>query len=145
MPKYLVTHFEGIKDISLLYNSTFIYLAGTFVPTGFAAKTFLFTPAVAAKPDPNDKKAGAFDAETSTLRETFVHTFWSHSKRVKVLIQRTGSLAAMVGMHTWLHTYVAVDGAEGYGAAGWSGVWALAATVTGFAFFWMSHVDGVLS
>ena len=143
MPKYLVTHFDGIKDISLLYNSTFIWLAAALIPTGIAAKIFLFTPAVAAKPDSGKKNVTSFDAETATMRDTIAYNLWGHSKRIRILMQRTGTLASMVGLHTWLHTYVAVDGAEGFGAAGWSAVWALAATCTGVAFIWISDVDGM--
>ena len=143
MPKYLVIHFEGIKDISLLYNSTFIWLVVAFVPTGVAVKTFLFTPSIAAKPDAHEEKTALFNAETATLSQTVAYNLWGYSKRVRVLIQRTGILVATVWLNTWLHTYVAVDGAEGAGAAGWSAVWALAATISGIGFKWVGDVDGI--
>ncbi|KAL9101849.1 MAG: hypothetical protein Q9163_002933 [Psora crenata] len=143
MPSYLVTHFEGIRDISLLHNSTFLWLCAAFIPTGVAAKTFLFTPAVAAKPDEYDEKAASFDPQTATLMETIEYNLWGHSKRVRTLMQRTVTLAAIVGLHTWLHTYIAVDGAEGFGGAGWSSIWALAATLTGLGFLWVGNVDGM--
>ncbi|KAL9127258.1 MAG: hypothetical protein Q9217_003817 [Psora testacea] len=143
MPSYLVTHFEGIKDISSLYNSTFLWLCAAFIPTGIAAKTFLFTPAIAAKPDAYDEKATSFDPETASLMETIEYNLWGHSKRVRTLMKRTATLAVIVGLHTWLHTYVAVDGAEGFGAAGWSSIWALAATLSGLGFWWVGNVDGM--
>lgn len=143
MPEYLVTHFEGIKDISSLRNSKFIMLLATFLPIGLAAKAFLFTPATAAKPDAYDEKTASFDSETATLGQTIEYNLWGYSKRTRVLIQRTATLATLVGLHTWLHTYVAVDGAEGFGAAGWSGVWAVAAILTGMCFWWTANVEGV--
>ena len=36
-----------------------------------------------------------------------------------------------------------VEGAEAYGAAGWAGVWAAAAAVTGGAFWCVADVEGV--
>ena len=143
LPKYLVTHFEGIKDISSLYNSTFIWLVAAFLPIGVAVKTFLFTPSIAAKPDFNAKEIASFNAETATLRQTIAYNLWGKSERVKVLVQRTGTLAATVGLNTWLHTYMAVDGSEGAGAAGWSAVWAIAATITGILFKWVGDVEGI--
>ena len=143
MPEYLVLHFEGIKDISSLRNSKFIMLLATFLPIGLAAKTFLFTPATAAKSDAYDEKTASFNTETSTLSQTIEYNLWGYSKRTRVLIQRTATLASLVGLHTWLHTYVAVDGAEGFGAAGWSGVWAAAAILTGICFWWTADVEGV--
>lgn len=141
MPKYLVTHFEGIKDISTLRSSTFLVLCATLFPTGLAAKTFLFTPAEAAKTDAYDNKIAAFDAETASLSETLIHNVWGYSSRIRTLMRRTGVLIGLVGLHTWLHLYVAVEGAEGFGAAGWSSVWMIAATLTGIGFAWVGDVN----
>jgi len=143
MPVYLVSHFDGIRDISSLYNAQFPWLIAAFIPTGIAAKVFLFTPATAAKPDAADKEMASFDPETASLGETIMYNLWGHSKRVRTLIERTAILVVVGGLHTWLHTFVAVDGAEGFGAAGWSSVWALAATLTGVAFWWVGDVEGM--
>ena len=143
MPTYLVIHFDGIKDISSLYSVGFLVLCAAFLPTGLAAKTFLFTPATAAKPDSRDGVIASFDAETATFAETIEYNLWGQSARVRTLIQRTATLAAIVGSHTWLHTYVAVSGAEGFGAAGWASIWALAAVLTGAGFWWVGDVDGM--
>ena len=144
LPSYLVTHFEGIRDISTLYDSTFPFLIAFFVPAGFAAKTFLFTPTMAAKRGPAEEEATAtFDPENSTLGETFVYNFWGYSKRVKTLITRTAALVTVSSVHTWLHTYGAVEGAEGFGAVGWASVWALAALLTSAAYLVVGDVEGV--
>lgn len=67
LPTYIMMHFDGVRDISKLYNSYFPFLAASFVPLGFAAKIFLFTPATAAKPDRYDKEITSFDTEEATL------------------------------------------------------------------------------
>ena len=139
-PSFFVTHFEGIKDISSTYNSQFVLLCAAFLPTGFAAKTFLFTPSTAAKPDSYDDKVAAFDPETATLGETLLHNIFGHSHGVRILARRSLTLAAVVGIHTWLHTYLVVDGAEGFGAVGWSSIWVLAALSTGLSFGWVENV-----
>lgn len=141
VPKFFVTHFEGIRDISSLYNSQFVLLCAAFIPTGAAAKTFLFTPSTAAKADAYDVKVATFNAETASLKETILYNIYGHSKRVRILGERSLILAGVVGFHTWLHTYLVVDGAEGIGAVGWSSIWSAAAIVTGLAFAWVGDVD----
>lgn len=143
LPNYLITHFDGLRDMSALHNGNFPYLVASFLPLGFAAKVFLFTPATAAKPDKHDKEIAKFDAETATLRETVLYNVWGYSKRTRALIKRTATLVAMAGFHTSLQTYTTVEGAELFGALGWSSVWALAATLTGAAYWWVSDVDGI--
>ena len=143
LPIYLVTHFDGIKDISALHNKNFPFLAASFLPMGFAAKMLLFTPATAAKPDRHDKEVAKFNPEDATLGETVWYNVWGYSRRTRVLIKRTTTLIAVVGLQTSLQTYVTVEGAEAFGALGWSSVWALAATITGAAFWWVADVQGM--
>ncbi|KAL9075308.1 MAG: hypothetical protein Q9161_001685 [Pseudevernia consocians] len=143
LPVYLVTHFDGMRDISAAYNPNFPWLILSFLPTGFAAKVFLFTPATAAKADKHDKETAAFNPETATLGETVAYNLWGYSHRARILMKRTATLVAMGGAHTILQTYGSLEGAEFLGAAGWSSVWGLAATLTGAAFLWVGDVDGV--
>ena len=96
-----------------------------------------------AKKDSEDAKIEAFDPETATLGETVWFNVWGYSKRTRTLVLRTATVVVVGGFHTWLQTYVTVEGAEGYGAAGWASVWALAATVTGVVFLWVGDVEGV--
>lgn len=143
LPVYLVTHFDGMRDISAAYSPNFPWLILSFLPTGFAAKVFLFTPATAAKADQHDKETAAFNPETATLGETVVYNLWGYSHRARTLIKRTITLVAVGGVHTMLQTYGSLEGADLLGAAGWSSVWGLAATLTGAAFLWVGDVDGV--
>ena len=126
-----------------MHDGNFPYLVASFIPLGFAAKVFIFTPATAAKPDRHDKEIAKFDPESSTLGETILYNFWGYSKRTRALIVRTATLAAVTGLHTSLQTYITVEGAEALGAIGWSSVWSLAATLTGVAYWWVGDVQGM--
>ena len=143
LPKYLVIHFDGLRDITAAYSTNFPWLILSFLPTGFAAKVFLFTPATAAKSDKYDKKTAAFNPETATLGETVVYNLWGYSHRARILIMRTATLVAVGGAHTVLQTYGSLKGAELMGAVGWSSVWGVAAALTGVAFLWVGDVDGM--
>lgn len=143
LPVYLIIHFDGIRDISAAHSAALPFLIFSFFPLGVAAREFLFTPATGAKPDVHDRKVASFNPETATLWETIMYNVWGHSKRTRTLIQRTATLVSVTAFHTWLQTYVAIEGTESYGAAGWSGIWAVAATATGVAYWWVGDVEGV--
>lgn len=143
LPVYLVTHFDGLRDISAAHNARLPFLIASFIPIGIAAKSFLFTPATGAKRDLGDIKRTAFNPETATLVETVEYNVWGYSKRTRTMIQRTATLATVVFLTSWLKVAQTVEGAESSGAAGWAGVWATAAMLTGTAFWWVGHVDGV--
>lgn len=143
LPVYLINHFDGIRDISIIHNRNFPWLMASYIPMGFAAKVFMFTPSTAAKPDAYDKEIAKFNPESATLSQTVIYNFWGFSKRTRTLIKRTATVVVVGGLHTWLQTYVSLEGAEAFGAAGWSSVWAIAATWVGVAFWWVADVEGM--
>ena len=143
LPVHLVLHFEGLRDISAAHSAALPFLILSFLPAGYAAREFLFTPATGAKRDLGDIKNLAFNPETATLWETVRYNLWGYSKRTRTMIQRTATLVMVSGLNTMLQTFVTVEGSEFYGAAGWSGVWALAAALTGTVFWWVGDVEGV--
>ena len=110
---------------------------------GYAAREFLFSPATGAKKDLGDIRNEAFNPETATLSETVRYNAWGFSKRTRTMIKRTATLVTVTALNTWLQTYVTIEGSESYGAAGWSGVWALAAALAGTVFWWVADVEGV--
>lgn len=140
---HLVIYFEGIRDISATHSADHISLVALFLPLGWAAREFIFTPAVGAKPDAHDKKTAAFNPETATLSETMEWNFWGFSKKTRVLVERTATAAAIGGLHTWVQAYFTIEGVEAYGAAGWAIIWVFAAIATGTAFSWVANYDGV--
>ena len=143
LPVHLVIYFDGIHDISAAHSAALPFLIASFLPVGYAAREFIFTPATGTKRDLGDIKSLAFNPETATLLETVQYNVWGYSKRTRTLIKRTATLAALSGLNTWLQVYFTIEGTEGYGAAGWAAVWATAAAVTGIVFWWVGDVDGV--
>ena len=140
---HLVIYFDGLRDISAAHSAALPYLIASSLPIGYAAREFIFTPATGARPDLGDIRAKAFNPETATLMETVRYNVWGFSKRTRTLVKRTATLVAVAGAHAWLQVYVTIEGAEGYGAAGWAGVWATAAALTGAAFWWVADVEGL--
>ncbi|MCJ1255372.1 hypothetical protein MMC24_003188 [Lignoscripta atroalba] len=143
LPVHLVVHFEGLRDISAAHSAALPFLICSFLPVGYAAREFLFSPATGAKKDLGDIRNEAFNPETATLSETVRYNAWGFSKRTRTMIKRTATLVTVTALNTWLQTYVTIEGSESYGAAGWSGVWALAAALAGTVFWWVADVEGV--
>lgn len=143
LPLHIVTHFDGVRSLQGAHEAAYPFVALGVVPLGFAAKAFIFTPAMGGRPDLRDARNAAFNPATASFWETIKYNVWGHSKRTRTLIQRTTTLIAFTGLYTWFQTYFVVEGAEFFGAAGWSGVWALAASLTGIAFWWVGNVKGV--
>lgn len=141
LPVYLVTHFDGIRDISAAHNANLPLLISLFFPIGAAAGEFLFRASQGTKPDAHDVQTASFNPETASLSQTLAYNFWGYSARTRSLIKRTATVVVITGLHTWLQTYVAIEGVEAYGAAGWSAVWSSAAAVTGLAFWWVGNVE----
>ncbi|KAI9833046.1 MAG: hypothetical protein M1819_003879 [Sarea resinae] len=140
LPVYLVVHFEGIKDISAAHSAVLPFLVASFLPVGYAAREFIFTPAVGARADLGDARSRGFNPATATLLETLKYNVWGGSKGSKVVIQRTTALVLISGFNTWLQSYVTIEGVEAAGAAGWAGIWAAAGLLTGLTFWWVGDV-----
>ncbi|KAI9703610.1 MAG: hypothetical protein M1836_007380 [Candelina mexicana] len=140
LPVYLVTHFDGMRDISAAHSAALPYLLASFVPVGYAAREFLFTPSTGSQSNRGDAVSSAFNPESATLGETVKHNLWDYPKRTQVIIGRTATLVAVTGFNTWIRTYASIEGSEIYGAAGWAGVWAAGAATTGVALWWVGDV-----
>ena len=143
LPVYLVTHFDGLKDISAAHSAAFPLLIFSFLPIGYAAREFMFTAATGAKPDARDQELARFNPATATLGQTVMYNLFGYSKRTRTFIQRTATVALVGGLHTWLQLYVAIEGTEGLGAAGWSMLWSSAALLTGTAYWWVGDVEEI--
>ncbi|KAL8946203.1 MAG: hypothetical protein Q9222_007373 [Ikaeria aurantiellina] len=143
LPKYLILHFDGIKDLSGAYEAVLPGVILGFLLSGYAAQSFLFRPALGAKPDAHEMKMAEFDPETATLSETIWWNVWGYSKRSRTLIKRTAVLAFASAMQTGLRTYITIDGVEPAGAAGWASMWAAAAFSVGGVFWWVGDAEGV--
>lgn len=51
-----------------------------------------------------------------------------------MVIRRTATLMLIVGINTFVQTFVTIEGVEAVGALAYSGVWVIAAAITGAAF-----------
>lgn len=143
LPIHLVTNFDGLRSMGGIYEAQFLTLALLYIPAGVAAKVFLFTPATASKKDFADAQRAAFDPKTATLEETLWYNVWGFSKRGRVMISRTAILSGVTFLYSWLQVYASIEGAESLGAAGWACVWAIAAALTGVAYYWVINVEEI--
>ncbi|KAI4177094.1 MAG: hypothetical protein LQ343_000576 [Gyalolechia ehrenbergii] len=145
LPTFLIVHFEGLRDLSGAYTADLHFVTAGFIVSGYAAQSFLFMPALGAKPDAHDLKMAEFDPETATLGQTVWYNVWGYSKRSRILIKRTATLAVASAMQTGLRTYFTIQGVELAGAAGWAAMWAAAAVLVGGVFWWVGDVDTIFN
>jgi hypothetical protein len=129
LPTYLVTYFSDLPSIAAAHSATPISLLPLTLLLGLAAKTFIFTPAVAAAPA---RTAGApFNPVTATLGETFLYNLWGYSAQGKVVIKRTLTAMVVSGVNTFALAVVTVRGVEATGAVAYAAAWVASAGITG--------------
>ena len=133
LPVYLVSYFDGIPSIAAAHTATLISLFPTTLLLGLAAKSFIFTPATGATTSLLEAEQTAFNPATASFGEHVRYNLWGFDKRTKVVIQRTATLMAVVGVNTFVQTAVTVEGVEGRGALGYAAVWVVASAVVGAA------------
>ncbi|CZR54376.1 uncharacterized protein PAC_04260 [Phialocephala subalpina] len=131
LPVYLVTYFSDIKTVAAVHNSSVVTLFPLTLLLGVAARSFIFTPAAASAPSKADAKLAAFNPASATLAETFWYNVWGFTTRTKIVIKRTATLMLIVGTNTFVQIFFTVEGVEAIGAAAYSGIWTLAAGITG--------------
>ncbi|KAF9874105.1 hypothetical protein CkaCkLH20_08477 [Colletotrichum karsti] len=131
LPETLVVYFQGLPTITPAYNATFFTILPVTIAFGIAAKTFIFTPFVATGKTAEDGKLEEFDPVTATLGETLAWNLWGYTTRAKVVIFRTTVAMILTGVNTYLQTFMTINAVQSYGAAAYSGVWVVAAFLTG--------------
>jgi hypothetical protein len=129
LPVYLVTYFSNIPSVSATHSATLITIFPVTILLGLAAKSFIFSPAISIAPS----KKTPFNPGTATLAETFFYNIWGHSKRTKIVIQRTVTLMLVSGINTFVQTFVTIEGVEARGALAYSAVFFVAAGISGAA------------
>ena len=133
LPVCLVSYFADIPSVAPAHSASPISLFPLCLLFGVALRSFVFTPAAAAKPSLADAKARAFNPKTATLGETIRYNLWGYETRTRVVIQRTAVLMFVSGMNTFVQTFVTVNGVEVTGSAIYSAVWIVAAGISGSA------------
>ncbi|KAE9379167.1 hypothetical protein N431DRAFT_499806 [Stipitochalara longipes BDJ] len=133
LPVQLATYFSNIPTLVPAHVATPISLLPLSILLGLAAKSFIFTPSVAAEPSLADVKKVAFNPATASLGEHLAYNAWGYSKRSKVVIKRTAALMLATGVNTFVQVFFTIEGVEFTGAVGYSSVWLLASGMTGAA------------
>ncbi|KAK3638279.1 hypothetical protein LTR22_017921 [Elasticomyces elasticus] len=143
LPVYLITHFDSIRSVQRAHDASVPLLLLSFIPMGWATSQFLFTPSIGSRGNPGltDPKIYPektdFDPETATFGETLAFNLGfkgGFTKRAQVLVKRSAVLIVCSVANTFTRTLLTVDGTEPFGAAGWAGVWGLAALLTSVAY-----------
>jgi hypothetical protein len=133
LPVYLVTYFPNIRSIAPTHSGTYVNLLPMTLLFGLASNALIFTPAAATVPSSMDTKLATFDPETATLKETFWYNIWGFSTITKVVIKRTATLVLVIGVNTFMQTFVTIEGVEAAGAVAYAGVWMVSTGITGAA------------
>lgn len=136
LPRTLVLYFTGIPSVEPAYSAaSFLFVsipaAVLSLAFGLAARSFIFTPTATTGPAPEDAKLRTFDPVTATLGETALFNLWGFTAQTKVVVVRTLTVMALVGVTTYLQCSMTITGIEPYGAAVYASVWVLAALFTG--------------
>ena len=140
LPSFLVIHFDGLRTVAQAHNSQIPSLVLSSIPIGYAVSDFILWHYISVQPNTGDAVQTAFNPATATLSETFFYNVWGYSKRTRVLLSRTLTLAVLTGLNTWFRTWTSLEGAESVGAAGWAGVWTVATIIVGAVFSWVGNV-----
>lgn len=131
LPVALVTYFDNIPSIEAAHNATPISLLPVTLVFGLAARSFIFTPAIATPTSRVNSDLVAFNPASATLIQHIQHNFWSYSQRTRVIIKRTATLMLVTGINPFLHAFVTLQGVQARGAAAYALVWVVAAFTSG--------------
>lgn len=126
----LVLHFEGIHTIEPS-QSSLIILTTLALFSGFAARSFVFTPIAATGRTAEDEKHARFDAVEAGLLETFWWNVWGYTTQTKVGIARTLAVVAITGINTYLQSAITISGVDSQGAVAYAAAWSVAAFLGG--------------
>ncbi|KAF2403673.1 hypothetical protein EJ06DRAFT_450500, partial [Trichodelitschia bisporula] len=124
LPVFVATHFHDLPTLELAHSRGYVDLLPLFVPLGWAAFAFLFSPSAGAQNNLGDARAAAFNPATASMWDHIVHNAWGWEKGTRVLISRTVVIGILVGVGTWVRVWGTVEGAESLGALGWAALWA---------------------
>ncbi|KAI1330398.1 hypothetical protein F5Y16DRAFT_16527 [Xylariaceae sp. FL0255] len=140
LPTYLISYFANLPSLARAHESSYVNLVPVTLVLGFAARSFIFTPAEATPRTAVDDRNESFDPVKASLKDTVAWNFWGWSSQTKTAFGRTALLCLVTGLNTFLQTRLTVLGVETMGAIAWSAVWVGAGAVTGLA---LSAVGGV--
>lgn len=132
LPVYMIIHFDEVRSLDAAHNAILPVLFVACAPIGYAAKNFLFKPAIASARVVN----APFDPRTATLAQTFTYNIGGES----ILVSRTILLILFTFFNTFVRVFATVEGSDPYGAAGWGALWSVAALAVGAGFAWAGEI-----
>lgn len=144
VPAFLVTHFDGIRDLSVAHlgPAGLPSLLISLLPAGLASREFLFVPSTASPP-PQGSSAPTFDPATATFRDHLYENVWGwYNSRERALMVRTAMLVVMVTANTVIRVWSTIQGTDIVGATGWAGIWALGVVGVSAGFAWVEQPSG---
>lgn len=127
----LVTYFNDIPTIATAHSATMVTLLPLSLALGFAARTFIFTPAAVATRSPVEAEEKTFNQATASFGESFKQNVWDIDARENTIITRTLTLIFLTGGNTFVQCFMTIEGVEALGAITYAAVWAIAAGLTG--------------
>lgn len=136
--EFLVRFFD-IPTLEAAHNESPVTICGKIFTAGFAAKSFLLNPSIAAQPL-TAPPVEVFDPATATFTETLRHNFWFFSRRTRTLIQQTLVLNAFVFLNL-VQRLMTLDGTELMGAAGYASIWVAANTLISAWYAWVGDTS----
>jgi len=146
LPVQLVTHFEGIPDISAAHAGPagLPVLFCTLIPVGYAVRDFLFVSSAGhSSSSPADEATIAERHGEYLLVAVYRKTFGRLSLKTRILASRTILLASMTLLNTIVQVSGTIRDVSVVGAFAWGSIWAVATLVVGGVFGWIEAVDGV--
>jgi len=146
LPVFLVTHFDGIPDITATHAGPAGLPAMFFslLPAGYAARDLLFLNSAGWSPEPESSGAKPSSNSKEYLVASLYRRTWGRLRaKTRILLLRTIALASMMVLNTIVRVWGTIKGVDIVGATGWGSIWAVAALVIGLTFGWIEAVDGV--
>ncbi|KAN0070075.1 hypothetical protein V8E54_011656 [Elaphomyces granulatus] len=146
LPVFLVTHFDGIPDITATHAGPAGLPAMFFslLPAGYAARDLLFLNSAGWSPEPESSGAKPSSKSNEYLVTSLYRRTWGRlGAKTRILLLRTIALASMMVLNTIVRVWGTIKGVDIVGATGWGSIWAVAALVIGLTFGWIEAVDGV--
>jgi hypothetical protein len=143
LPEYIAYNFNDVRSFEKAHDANLYFIAGSLIPIGWSTAQFLFTPAIGSRGNPGLTDSDIypekvpFNPETATFQDHVAYNLGfkdGFSKRAEVLIKRTAVLVVTSVAHTFLRTWLTIDGTEPFGVLGWSSIWGGAALLTSVAY-----------
>jgi hypothetical protein len=137
LPLTLVKYFENVETLAPARELNLATLLPFTAIIGIAARSFVFTPSVAARIPPSELAKKHFDPVTATFWQTIKYNLgmygWGLSPRTKAVLGRTLVLVLLTAGNVAESTWGTLEGTDPWGAVMYALPWVGAAIFNGIA------------